>query len=509
MLFNSIQFLIFFPAVTALYFGLPHRLRWAWLLAASCYFYMAFMPSYILILGFTIVIDYFAGLAIENAEGRRRKLFLAASLAANVGVLVVFKYFNFLNANLKGLAEALRWNYPVESLAILLPIGLSFHTFQAMSYTIEVYRGAQPAERHFGIYALYVMFYPQLVAGPIERPQNLLHQFREVHRFDYERVASGLRLMAWGFFKKIVVADRLAVPVNLVYGEPEKHTGLALLVATYFFAYQIYCDFSGYTDIARGAARVMGFELMKNFDRPYAARSVAEFWTRWHISLSTWFKDYLFFPLARWHAARRARHAATGRAPAARRGRGLRVALLRHLRGLPRQRRLARGELDVRAVGRAARHVPRRVAGDQAAAGEGRAVDRPGAPAEAAQLRARLRRLPPRRLRLDLLPGRERRGRPPRRLEPAHRSEPARRAHRRDQHEARHAAHRSSRQRPARRAAGAGAIPARAPAREAAARGPPGVAALGLLLRARRGHPVPGRVPVESVHLLPVLRSGR
>lgn len=318
MLFNSIQFLLFFPVVTALYFGLPHRLRWALLLAASCYFYMAFVPSYILILGFTIVIDYFAGLAIEGAAGRRRKLFLVASLAANIGVLVVFKYFNFLNANVKGLAEALRWNYPVESLAILLPIGLSFHTFQAMSYTIEVYRGAQPAERHFGIYALYVMFYPQLVAGPIERPQNLLHQFREVHRFDYERVASGLRLMGWGFFKKIVVADRLAVAVNLVYAEPEKHTGLALVVATYFFAYQIYCDFSGYTDIARGAARVMGFELMKNFDRPYAARSVAEFWTRWHISLSTWFKDYLFFPLARWHAARRARQVTAGRATAAR-----------------------------------------------------------------------------------------------------------------------------------------------------------------------------------------------
>lgn len=317
MLFNSIQFLIFFPAVTALYFALPHRFRWALLLAASCYFYMAFVPSYILILGFTIVVDYYAGLSIERAEGRRRKLFLIVSLAANIGILVVFKYFNFLNANVKGLAEALHWNYPVESLAILLPIGLSFHTFQAMSYTIEVYRGAQPAERHFGIYALYVMFYPQLVAGPIERPQNLLPQFREHHRFDYERVVSGLRLMAWGFFKKVVIADRLAVAVNLVYGEPGKHTGVPLVVATYFFAYQIYCDFSGYTDIARGAARVMGFELMKNFDRPYAARSVAEFWTRWHISLSTWFKDYLFFPLARWHAARRTRKQSARPAPAA------------------------------------------------------------------------------------------------------------------------------------------------------------------------------------------------
>src|SRR5687768_10410935 len=182
-------------------------------------------------------------------------------------------------------------------LNIILPIGLSFHTFQAMSYTIEVYRGHQPAERHFGIYALYVMFYPQLVAGPIERPQNLLPQFRTRHEFDADRVFQGLARMLWGMFKKVVIADRLAVIVNQVYGNPNQYGGMAFVWATWFFAIQIYCDFSGYSDIALGAAKVMGFNLMENFDRPYFATSIGEFWRRWHISLSTWFKDYLYVPL--------------------------------------------------------------------------------------------------------------------------------------------------------------------------------------------------------------------
>lgn len=311
MSFNSIHFLIFFPVITALYFFLPHRFRWALLLAASCYFYMSFVPYYILILGFTIVVDYYAGILIEQSEGRKRKLYLFVTLFVNIGILFVFKYFNFFNANLKGLADALHWNYSIESLSLILPIGLSFYTFQAMSYTIDVYRGAQKAERNLGILALFVTFYPQLVAGPIERSQNLLPQFYVEHRFDYERVTNGLKLMAWGFFKKIVIADRLAVVVNQIYNDPTKHTGVPLIIATYFFAFQIYCDFSGYTDIARGASRVMGFELMKNFNRPYAAKSISEFWIRWHISLSTWFKDYLFFPLARWHAAAK-RQSASG-----------------------------------------------------------------------------------------------------------------------------------------------------------------------------------------------------
>ena len=308
MLFNSGAFLIFFPVVTISYFLLPHSLRWLLLLVASCVFYMYFIPVYILILLSTILVDYAAGILIEGAEGRTRKLYLGASLAANIGALAIFKYFNFINDNLRSLAAAIHWNYPVAHLGWLLPVGLSFHTFQAMSYTFEVYYRRQRAERHLGIFALYVMFYPQLVAGPIERPQNLLHQFREKHNFDFQRVASGLQQMMWGFFKKIVIADRLALYADSVFNNVPQHSGLDLILGTYCFAIQIYCDFSGYSDIAIGAARVMGFTLMTNFRSPYLAQSVREFWQRWHISLSTWFRDYLYLPLggnragaARWY----------------------------------------------------------------------------------------------------------------------------------------------------------------------------------------------------------------
>lgn len=297
MLFNSLHFLLFFIIVTSLYFALPHNRRWLLLLISSCYFYMAFVPIYIIILGGTIVIDYFAGIFIEKSEGKRRKLFLVASLVANIGVLAVFKYYNFINENLSFLLHGFGVSNPIPYLSILLPVGLSFHTFQAMSYTIEVYRGHQKAERHFGIYSLYVMFYPQLVAGPIERPQNMLHQFREKYDFDYDRVMSGLRLMAWGLFKKVVIADRLAIAVDTVFNNPEQHNSLSLIIATVFFTFQIFCDFSGYSDMALGAARIMGFKLMTNFDKPYQSKSVHEFWKRWHISLSTWFKDYLYITL--------------------------------------------------------------------------------------------------------------------------------------------------------------------------------------------------------------------
>jgi alginate O-acetyltransferase complex protein AlgI len=297
MLFNSISFILFYVLVTSLYFILSHKFRWILLLGASCYFYMAFVPIYILILGFTIVIDYFAGIYIEKNTGKQRKLLLIISLISNIGILVFFKYFNFINTNISVVLNNFNYYNPIPYLSILLPIGLSFHTFQAMSYTIEVYRGNQRAEKHFGIYSLYVMFYPQLVAGPIERPQNLLHQFRENHKFDYDRITSGLKLMAWGLFKKVVIADRLSLFVNLVYSHPEKHDSLTILIAVIFFSFQIYCDFSGYTDIAIGAARTMGFTLMKNFNAPYQSRSIDEFWKKWHISLSTWFKDYLYIPL--------------------------------------------------------------------------------------------------------------------------------------------------------------------------------------------------------------------
>jgi alginate O-acetyltransferase complex protein AlgI len=298
MLFNSIDFLYFFLAVTTLFFVLPHALRWGLLLLASCFFYMYFRPEYILILFFTIVIDYVAGIYIERAvDQERRRRLLMLSLYANIGVLAVFKYYNFLNGNLSSIYEWYGYENPVPFLDMVLPIGLSFHTFQAMSYTIEVYRGKQKAEHHFGIYALYVMFYPQLVAGPIERPQNILHQFHERKQFSYDNAVEGLNLIVYGLFKKVVVADRLAVYVNHVYDDIGNASTLSAAIAAVFFSFQIYCDFSGYSDIARGTARMMGYDLMVNFNRPYLARSISEFWTRWHISLSTWFKDYLYIPL--------------------------------------------------------------------------------------------------------------------------------------------------------------------------------------------------------------------
>ncbi len=297
MLFNSLHFLLFFLLVTPAYFFLPKKFKTLFLLVASCYFYMAFLPIYILILLGTIVIDYFAGIYIEKSSGKKRKLFLVISLISNISILCVFKYYNFLNENLSGLLSSFGYHNHIPNLSILLPIGLSFHTFQAMSYTIEVYRGNQQAERNFITYSLYVMFYPQLVAGPIERPQNLLPQFKQDHAFEYQRVVNGLKLMAWGMFKKVVIADRLAEMVNYVYDDPLKFQGFPLLISTLFFAIQIYCDFSGYSDIAIGSAQVMGFKLMRNFERPYFSSSISEFWKRWHISLSTWFKDYLYIPL--------------------------------------------------------------------------------------------------------------------------------------------------------------------------------------------------------------------
>ena len=291
MLFNSIEFIIFLILVIPIYYALPHKFRWFHLLAASCLFYMAFVPIYILILFGTIVVDYFAGILIEKTT-RHKKLFLVVSLIANIGVLAIFKYYNFFIETINH-ATSSSFSY----LSILLPIGLSFHTFQAMSYTIEVYRGNQKAERHFGIYALYVMFYPQLVAGPIERPQNILHQFHQKHSFSVSNFVWGGRLFLWGMFKKVVIADRLALFVNQVYDHHTDYIGVPLLLAAFFFSFQIFFDFSGYTDIALGCARMMGFTLMENFNRPYSATSIKAFWSKWHISLSTWFRDYLYIPL--------------------------------------------------------------------------------------------------------------------------------------------------------------------------------------------------------------------
>ncbi len=297
MLFNSLQFIFFFIVVTLAYYSLPHRGRIWLLLLASCYFYAVFKPIYILILFVTIIIDYFAGIWIAQATGSKRKWILVLSLVSNIGFLAYFKYFNFFIENLNSTLFRFGSNTHFDILNIILPIGLSFHTFQAMSYTIEVYRGNQKAEKDFSIYALYVMFYPQLVAGPIERPQNLLWQFHTYFKYDFENIKAGLMRISWGMFKKVVIADRLAMVVDFSYDNPQNHNGLTLLVATLFFTFQIYCDFSGYSDIAIGTARVMGFKLMDNFDAPYFSTSINEFWRRWHISLSSWFRDYLYIPL--------------------------------------------------------------------------------------------------------------------------------------------------------------------------------------------------------------------
>lgn len=298
MLFNSIAFLIFFPVVAVLYFALPHRFRWVWLLGASYYFYMAWKAEYVLLIMASTLIDYVVGLRLGAVQKLAwRRALLGISLTANLGLLFAFKYFNFFNESLRTLLNQFNILYDVPAFQLLLPVGISFYTFQTLSYTIDIYRGQREPERHLGIFALYVSFFPQLVAGPIERSVRLLPQFYQQHDFDYDRVTSGLRQMAWGFFKKLVIADKAAIFVDAVYGSPQEFTGFPLIMATYLFAFQIYCDFSGYSDIAIGAARVFGFDLMENFRQPYLAKSVAEFWRRWHISLSTWFRDYLYIPL--------------------------------------------------------------------------------------------------------------------------------------------------------------------------------------------------------------------
>lgn len=296
MLFNSLLFLVYFVIVTATYYLLPHKFRWVWLLIASCYFYMYFKPAYILIIFFTIIVDYIAGLLIENAKGKTRKLYLGLSIAANVGVLAFYKYFNFLAENINFLSAGVQ-GPQIPLVNFILPIGLSFHTFQAMSYTIEVYRGNQKAERHFGLYSLYVMFYPQMVAGPIERPQHILPQLHRVNDYKTKNLVTGIFLMLVGLFKKVVIADRLGLYVDPLFADLHAHSALDMMTGIFFFAFQIYCDFSGYSDIAVGAGLTLGIELMRNFNYPFTSTSITDYWRRWHISLSTWLGDYVFTPI--------------------------------------------------------------------------------------------------------------------------------------------------------------------------------------------------------------------
>ncbi|GHV06785.1 alginate O-acetyltransferase [Spirochaetia bacterium] len=308
MNFNSWQFLVFFPVITVLYFTVTARVRknalsQLLLLAASLFFYLCWNPVYLGLILFSVAVTWTSGIlmsdhrSVSRSTGQK-KLILASSLILNLAVLFFFKYYNFFAGTVNSLfGQSGAGPAALPTLNVLLPVGISFYTFQALGYSIDVYRGTVKAERNFLSYALFVTFFPQLVAGPIERTGNLLPQFKIDHHFDYDRVTSGLKLAAWGMFKKVVIADRLAIYVNAVYGNPGVYPASALLLATFFFTFQIYCDFSGYSDIAIGTARVLGFNLMTNFRKPYFSQSITEFWRRWHISLSTWLKDYLYIPL--------------------------------------------------------------------------------------------------------------------------------------------------------------------------------------------------------------------
>lgn len=298
MLFNSIEYILFFPTVVLAYFAIPHRFRWALLLAASYFFYACWKPGYLILILISTGVDYVAGRRMGRLpERRERRKYLAASVAANLGLLAFFKYYGFFSDSLGTALGWLHLDVAFPDSPFALPVGISFYTFQTLGYTIDVYLGRKEPEQHLGIFALYVAFFPQLVAGPIERASNLLPQFAEKHGFDYVRITNGLKLMVWGLFEKVVVADRLALLVERVYGDPGGHEGVAVALGTVFFAFQIYCDFAGYSHIAIGSAQVLGFRLMNNFRGPYLAGSPPEFWRRWHISLSTWFRDYLYIPL--------------------------------------------------------------------------------------------------------------------------------------------------------------------------------------------------------------------
>ncbi|MBO5472390.1 MAG: MBOAT family protein [Lachnospiraceae bacterium] len=306
MLFNSLQFLIFLPVVVVLYYLIPDRLKNFWLLLASYYFYMCWNAKYALLILFSTVVTYASGVVMDKirqtemeASQRvfRKKICVAVSFVLNLSILFFFKYMNWGMENIGQLLRAIHITINVPAFDVLLPVGISFYTFQALGYTVDVYRDDIRAEKNFFRYALFVSFFPQLVAGPIERSGNLLKQLAQPKKLTFNNFREGTFLMVWGYFLKVVLADRIALFVDTAYGDIETYTGVCLIVASFLFAVQIYCDFSGYSVIAMGAARILGIELMENFNAPYLAVSVAEFWRRWHISLSGWFRDYLYIPL--------------------------------------------------------------------------------------------------------------------------------------------------------------------------------------------------------------------
>ena len=300
MLFNSYAFLIFFPVVVLLYYLVP---KWSvqkvWLLAASYFFYMSWNPKYIILILTSTLITYVCGILIEKFAGKnnRQKQVIAAGFVVNLGILFFFKYFNFFLDTITRVLSLIHIKVTTPAIDVLLPVGISFYTFQALSYIVDVYRGEIKAEKNFINYALFVSFFPQLVAGPIERSKNLLVQIQSDRKLKSDNIRYGLLLMLWGYFEKIVIADRAAIIVDEIFDHYQAYNGLYIIIGALFFAIQIYCDFGGYSHIAIGAAEVMGFSLMNNFRQPYFSESIKEFWKRWHISLSTWFRDYLYIPL--------------------------------------------------------------------------------------------------------------------------------------------------------------------------------------------------------------------
>lgn len=301
MLFNSLDFLIFFPIVVLIYFIIPRKIRYIWLLVASYYFYMCWNTKYALLIGISTLITYTSGLIIGKCQkGWSKKLVVALSFVSNLGILVFYKYFDFILENINVVLGKCNMQLVSNPFDIILPVGISFYTFQALSYTVDVYRKEVEPEKNPLKYALFVSFFPQLVAGPIERSKNLLNQVKNIENikvWNYDRVANGFILMVFGMFQKMVIADRVSIFVDAVYNNLHAVGTMETVFAAVGFSIQIYCDFAAYSTIAIGAAKVMGFEIMENFDTPYFAASIKEFWRRWHISLSSWFKDYLYIPL--------------------------------------------------------------------------------------------------------------------------------------------------------------------------------------------------------------------
>jgi alginate O-acetyltransferase complex protein AlgI len=294
MFFNTLTFIFFLPIVAILLFILPVKYQWLWILVCSILFYYTLLPSYLILFLILTLLNYFLGIVIETNRARRKTIFIL-SICLNISILAFFKYFGFLGSVF---SEITKLSANDDLLKVFLPVGLSFFIFSILSYLIELKRETINAERHLGIFASALLFFPKIMQGPIERPGLIFYQFREEKKFDYGRIVDGMKLMLFGYVKKLVVADRLSIYVNIIYDNSEKHSGVSLLVATLFYSIQIYADFSGYTDIALGSAKILGFNLTNNFNRPYFATSVKEFWNRWHISFSTWLRDYLFLPLA-------------------------------------------------------------------------------------------------------------------------------------------------------------------------------------------------------------------